>query len=109
MFMVGRIVFFVTLLNTGISWAQTEELVKGKEIYENYCRTCHESGVAGAPRAHQTQDWLKRQHKTREEWGSTAMKGFRMMPPKGTCLTCSEPDLLAAIDYMTDHSTKANS
>jgi len=28
------------------------------------------------------------------------LNGFNVMPPKGTCMACSEAELQAAIDYL---------
>jgi cytochrome c5 len=31
-----------------------------------------------------------------------AVEGFNAMPPKGTCSDCSEEEIQAAINYMTE-------
>jgi cytochrome c5 len=35
---------------------------------------------------------------------ATAKKGKGAMPPKGTCMGCSDADLKAAIEYMVSQS-----
>jgi cytochrome c5 len=33
-----------------------------------------------------------------------SINGFNAMPPKGTCFTCSDADLQAAVEYMVGES-----
>jgi cytochrome c5 len=32
------------------------------------------------------------------------LNGFNAMPPKGTCMACSDEDLKAAVEYMISES-----
>lgn len=83
--------------------AHEKEVVqnKGKDIYEHFCITCHQDGVAGAPKFHDEKDWKPRlTGKKVDDLVASAIKGLNAMPSQGTCTTCSNEDLKAAIDYM---------
>ncbi len=91
----------------------------GKEIYDTYCTTCHSPQMASmfqAPAAHNENDWQIRKEtaslkisknsiKTDEEiiniLALTATEGTEKgMPPKGTCMECTNEELKNAIIYM---------
>lgn len=73
----------------------------GQQIYERYCIVCHGSGLAGAPKFRDKEDWKPRMDKKNlDEMLATALKGVNAMPIKGTCMDCSENDLKNAISYM---------
>jgi cytochrome c5 len=78
---------------------------KGKEIYDTKCFTCHASGVAGAPKLGDKAEWDKR---LKEQGMDGIMKvvinGRGAMPPKGTCMDCSDEDLKKAVEYMLSQS-----
>lgn len=83
-----------------IAAVNTANRSPGQKTYETYCVVCHGSGVAGAPKKGDDAAWKKRLD---EGWAvvlARAMKGYNAMPPKGTCGTCSEADLKAAIEFM---------
>lgn len=73
----------------------------GEEIYKTYCSTCHQSGLAGAPKFQDKNDWAPRlKAKDRASLTASAIKGLNAMPAKGTCSTCSDQDIQEAIQYM---------
>lgn len=77
-----------------------KEEIRGKATYEQYCAVCHRDGIAGAPKF-QSAEWQSRLDKqSMEEILATAIKGINAMPPKGTCMDCSEEELNNAIQYM---------
>ncbi len=79
----------------------------GKEIYENYCTICHQSGLAGAPKFQSSTDWLKRcEAKKISGLVKSAIKGLNAMPAKGTCMSCDELDIRQAIEYMVPNNEK---
>lgn len=78
-----------------------KEEVPGKATYEQYCAVCHRDGIAGAPKFQSATEWQTRLDKqSMEEMLATAIKGINAMPPKGTCMDCSEEELKHAIQYM---------
>ncbi len=77
----------------------------GQEIVQQVCAGCHTAGVMGAPKIGNKADWAPRIAQGMDTLVSHAINGFNnKMPPKGTCSTCSDADIKAAIKYMTDQS-----
>lgn len=101
-----RALFFNVLLCASIltctsHTAYALDPLAGQSIYEQNCVTCHEDGVAGAPRFRHKGDWAPRlQQKNLDELTASAIKGLNAMPAKGTCTECSDADIKAAIEYM---------
>lgn len=82
--------------------AQAER--SGEAVYQSKCTVCHATGVAGAPKLGDTAAWAPRFEKGTDALLATAKTGIRAMPPKGTCMDCSDDELRAAIDYMLEKS-----
>ena len=76
----------------------------GDEVYNSACAACHASGVAGAPKLGDQGAWSARAAKGVDGLLSSAINGLNAMPPKGTCATCSDEELKAAIEYMLSQS-----
>lgn len=77
-----------------------KKLEPGQATYEQYCVTCHRSGLAGAPKF-RTAEWqAKISGKTVDDLVAIAIKGINAMPAKGTCTECSNNDIKQAIQYM---------
>jgi cytochrome c5 len=74
----------------------------GKAIYDTKCFACHNTGVAGAPKLGDKAAWEPRIATGMDAMLAVAIKGKGGMPPKGTCMDCSDEDLKAAIQYMVD-------
>lgn len=72
----------------------------GEEVYKTKCFVCHASGVAGAPKVGDAAAWEARVAKGDEALLATAKTGIGAMPPKGTCMDCSDAELQAAINHM---------
>ena len=77
------------------------KLSLGETIYKNHCVVCHAAGVAGAPKLHDGGDWAPRLKKGLDGLLKSAIHGLNAMPPKGTCVECSDADLKAAISFMS--------
>lgn len=79
----------------------TAEQNPGAKIYEQYCKTCHQNGLAGAPKYRVDVDWKPRMaEKSMDDMVANAIKGINAMPPKGTCMSCSDEDIRMAVEYM---------
>jgi len=76
----------------------------GEEIYNSNCMACHATGAAGAPKVGDSGAWAPRIAKGMDSMLSNATNGLNAMPPKGLCMTCSDADLQAAIEYMVSQS-----
>ena len=74
----------------------------GKATYDTKCFACHNTGVAGAPKLGDKAAWEPRIASGMDAMLAIAVKGKGAMPPKGTCMDCSDDDLKAAIQYMVD-------
>jgi len=72
----------------------------GELRYKSTCSVCHETGVAGAPKFRNAADWKTRMATGMDVMLDFAIKGRGGMPPKGTCMQCSDEELKMAIEYM---------
>lgn len=73
------------------------------EIITKHCNACHGTGLLEAPKVGDKAAWSKR---AQEQGGldgllAKAISGINAMPPKGTCLDCSDDELKAAIKQMS--------
>ncbi len=76
----------------------------GEELYNTKCAVCHASGVAGAPKLGDAAAWAPRASMGAEYLLNSATKGINAMPPKGTCMDCTDTELAAAIEHMVSNS-----
>lgn len=77
----------------------------GKQVFENYCYICHQQAVANAPMFGNKTDWQLRANKGIATLVKHALDGYRYMPPRGTCLECSDEEIKAAVEYMVKNSS----
>lgn len=77
----------------------------GKQVYINSCVVCHHEGKMGAPLIGNGQGWLDRlkEHGLRGLYRH-AINGYNQMPYRGACTTCTDNDVMAAVDYMLNES-----
>ena len=54
----------------------------------------------GAPKLGDKDAWAPRIAKGNDALFSWVKNGLKAMPPKGTCMSCSEDELRAAMEYM---------
>ncbi|MFT6915505.1 MAG: cytochrome c5 [Motiliproteus sp.] len=73
----------------------------GEATYNQTCVTCHAAGVAGAPKAHNADDWAPRLTVGIDALVASAIAGKGAMPPKGLCMACTDAELKAAIEFMS--------
>jgi cytochrome c5 len=74
----------------------------GPTVYNTYCTACHSTGVSGAPIKGDAAAWAPRIAQGNDVLMSHAINGFNVMPPKGTCMDCSDDEIAAAIDHMIE-------
>lgn len=79
----------------------------GKDIYTAHCGVCHDAGAAGAPKIGDAADWSSRMKQGMTIVLAHAINGYNSMPPRGACMTCSDAEIKAAIDYILDKSKGA--
>ena len=74
-----------------------------EENYKKTCATCHNIGVAGAPKFGDAAQWESRIAKGMDTLYSNSINGLPPgMPAKGMCFSCSDDDLKALVDYMVN-------
>ncbi len=74
---------------------------RGKQVYLNACIICHQNGQMSAPLIGNGANWFLRLKSS----GLTGLyrhsiHGYNSMPVKGACVTCSDNDIVAAVDYL---------
>ena len=88
------------------SAATTVVSAGGASVESNYnksCATCHNAGVAGAPKLADAAAWAPRLEKGMDTLYASSINGMPpAMPQKGMCFSCSDDDLRALVDYMVD-------
>ena len=63
---------------------------------------CHATGVGEAPLFGHLEQWQPRIDQGMEQMLAVSLTGRGLMPPMGTCVTCSDDEMRAAIQYMVD-------
>ena len=71
-----------------------------EQLYKQKCGLCHDAGLAGAPKLGSKTDWDPRMKKGMDGLLKSAINGLNAMPPKGTCVECTDEQLQATIKYM---------
>jgi cytochrome c5 len=74
----------------------------GKTIYEGTCASCHDTGVAGAPRLGDKSAWGMHLAEGLDHLVQVAIEGEGAMPPRGGNPELSDEEVRAAVDYMLD-------
>lgn len=80
-------------------------LKRGKQVYINSCIMCHQNGAMSAPRIGNSANWYMRLKSS----GLSGLyrhtiNGYNSMPIKGACVTCSDNDIIAGVDYILHQS-----
>ncbi|RMG28121.1 MAG: cytochrome c5 family protein [Gammaproteobacteria bacterium] len=93
-----------TLLAAAVALAVSGPLYAGEKIFKTKCFVCHGTGAAGAPKVGDKKAWAPRIAKGIDTLLKHAKNGYNAMPPKGTCMECSDEDLKSTIEYMISKS-----
>lgn len=72
-----------------------------ESTYQMSCFACHGTGAAGAPILGDADAWSERMAKGMDAVMLNVVNGMNAMPPKGLCMTCSDDNLVALVDYMS--------
>jgi cytochrome c5 len=88
----------------GVAAAASSGPRSGDDVYKTSCMACHDTGAAGAPKKGDKAAWAPRLAQGMHTIYGHAINGFNGMPPKGTCMTCSDDDIKAAVDFMVEAS-----
>lgn len=76
----------------------------GEDLYNGKCMACHGTGAAGAPMKGNKAQWAPRIEKGIDQLVATAISGVNAMPPKGTCMDCSDDEIRNVVEYMVNAS-----
>ena len=79
--------------------------IDGESIYKKSCQACHVAGVAGAPKTGDKDAWAPRIAKGNDALMASVTNGMNAMPPKGGCMSCSEDELRAAMEYLLEQGS----
>lgn len=80
-------------------------LARGKQVYLKACVICHQDGAMSAPVIGDGANWFRRlQDSGLTGLYSRAIRGYNSMPVKGACVTCSDNDIISAVDYILNAS-----
>ena len=76
----------------------------GEEIVKSVCATCHQTGVANAPKIGDKVAWAPRIKEGFDELVKDAIKGKGAMPPKGGNPSLSDDDVARAVAFMANQA-----
>ena len=72
----------------------------GQSVYDKHCKGCHVAGVGNAPKPGDAAAWDARKAAGVDAMVQTVITGKGAMPPKGTCATCDDASLKAAVEVL---------
>ncbi|QEW06212.1 c-type cytochrome [Nitrincola iocasae] len=84
------------LLGSNVVFADAE--IEG--IVDRHCQACHDAGLAGAPKLSDAASWAPRLETGIDAMAKTVISGKGAMPPKGTCFSCTEEQIHAAVEEL---------
>ena len=80
----------------------------GEQVFQTICKTCHEAGIAGAPKVGDKAAWAGPIKKGYETLVQHALNGFqesgKVMPPRGGNPDLSDVEVQRAVVYMANRS-----
>jgi cytochrome c551/c552 len=80
----------------------------GEQVFQSLCKTCHEAGIAGAPKMGDKAAWTPSIRKGYETLVQHAINGFqeagKVMPPKGGNPDLADVEVQRAVVYMANQS-----
>lgn len=75
-------------------------VVDGSTVYDGLCKTCHATGVAGAPIAKTDQLATRLTEKGLATLVQNAINGLNAMPPRGGNPALTDEQIQAAVEFM---------
>ena len=76
----------------------------GQDTYEAKCKMCHITGELNSPKFGDKAAWAPRIATGVDALVASVKAGKNAMPPRGTCMECSDEDLRAAVEYMVSNA-----
>lgn len=96
---VGRVEFGGAGGGSGAAGARS-----GEEVVKATCGTCHQAGVAGAPKIGDKAAWAPHVKRDLKELVATVIKGKGAMPPKGGNPSLTDDEITRAVAFMANQS-----
>lgn len=84
--------------------APAADLAAGKKLFDSTCMVCHATGVAGAPKVGNKDQWAPLIASGMDTMVGIAIKGKGAMPPRGGRADVSDQDIRNAVAYMVSKS-----
>ena len=81
-----------------------EHLLEGEQTYRKVCATCHEKGVANAPRVGHVDHWKPLIGEGQVKLTAHGFVGVRGMPPRGGSAQLPLKSFASALVYMVNQS-----
>jgi cytochrome c5 len=76
----------------------------GEKVYQDVCKTCHETGLVGAPKLGDKAAWAPRIKRGINALYASAINGKDQMPPKGGNRNLADIDVQRGVVYMANRS-----
>ncbi len=94
------------VLGTALLLSNTAFAADVDKTYGTFCQACHATGAANAPKLGDKAAWAPRIAKGMDALMKSAQNGVpgTAMMAKGTCMSCTDADLKAAVEYMVNNS-----
>ncbi len=80
------------------------DMINGEAAYLEYCATCHEDGMFGAPRMGEPMDWEVRSSLWQAVLMEHAKEGYYDMPARGGRSDLPDDVVHAAAEYMLENT-----
>ena len=75
-------------------------MMTGDQVYGQVCKTCHETGLAGAPKVGDKAAWGKVIAQGEKTAFDHAINGFKAMPPRGGNSDLTDDEVKRAVVFM---------
>ena len=103
-----HVIVFAVVLSACLATVALADTTKGQGVYMNFCASCHDSGIAGAPKIGDKAEWTKRASKGSATVIENAIKGYQgdsgFMPAKGGNSALTDEEVSFAVMYMLETS-----
>ena len=73
----------------------------GETIYNTICKTCHDAGVAGAPKTGDKAAWAPRLATGQATLLKSVINGKNAMPPRAGDSSLTDDELKSAVEFLT--------
>lgn len=90
----------------GVATVASSGPKSGEDVFNSSCMACHSTGAGGAPKTGDKVAWAPRIAKGMDALYSSGVNGVAGtgMIAKGGCMSCSDDEVNAAVDYMVKNS-----